>query len=442
MNGLLLSLIMAIAMATASIIYTVIKDSIENRMTPESPISNNTTFPSTDITTTMLDTSTLLTQETDTTTIKTETDKDNTPTTLETAISAENKNEYSSTILETTIEIENDEDRPTTVLTEKTSEPIIIYYPACDSSYTSLIDALKSIGEDSSMSNRKIIAKLNGISDYTGTAAQNIELLNKLKEGVLIKSISSGETTLETEIKETQYINNDVFIITPFQTIYNQSKINNMIQKLKENKNKLIQKETLIIMGSVLLNYGYELAFVSGILGNIDHEGQIGLFEDSNYKNESTMPNYLKYMNDNYNYHIKYALKFIFDFSLFEIKALLEELEKKNFTGRFGLGCVQWTGSRTLNLVNYYLKESGNREYITFDQACAAESKLIIYELANVEEFKNIYSNWKKKNTDVDTEDAAYNAAIIFKQKYEKALIKNDVERGNKAKLIYNIMKI
>lgn len=238
MNGFLLSLIMVIVMAAASVIYTVVKNSIENRITPESPISNNTTFPSTDITTTMLDTTTSLTQEIDTTTletiVKTETDKDNTPTILETTIP--------TTTLETTIEIENDEDRPTTVLNEKISEPNIIYYPACDSSYTSLIDALKSIGEDSSMSNRKIIAELNEISDYTWTAAQNIELLNKLKEGVLIKSISSGETTLETEIKETQTINNDDFTITPFQTIYNQSKINNMIQKLKENKNRFGDK--------------------------------------------------------------------------------------------------------------------------------------------------------------------------------------------------------
>ena len=58
----------------------------------------------------------------------------------------------------------------------------------------------------------------------------------------MIKSISSGETTLETEIKETQTINNDDFTITPFQTIYNQSKINNMIQKLKENKNRFGDK--------------------------------------------------------------------------------------------------------------------------------------------------------------------------------------------------------
>ena len=51
----------------------------------------------------------------------------------------------------------------------------------------SLTDALKSIGVDSSMTNRKKIAAKNGIKDYKGTSAQNIRLLAFLKTGKLIK---------------------------------------------------------------------------------------------------------------------------------------------------------------------------------------------------------------------------------------------------------------
>ena len=68
------------------------------------------------------------------------------------------------------------------------------YYPACSSSQTSLVDALKSIGVDSSYSNRKQIAELNGISDYTGTSAQNNQLLSLLKQGKLIKSKKTTPT--------------------------------------------------------------------------------------------------------------------------------------------------------------------------------------------------------------------------------------------------------
>lgn len=51
----------------------------------------------------------------------------------------------------------------------------------------SIVDALNQIGVDSSYANRKQLAQKNGIANYTGTATQNTELLNKLKNGTLIK---------------------------------------------------------------------------------------------------------------------------------------------------------------------------------------------------------------------------------------------------------------
>ena len=51
----------------------------------------------------------------------------------------------------------------------------------------SIVDALKAIGVDSSKANREKIAKANGISNYTGTYSQNVEMLNKLKGGTLKK---------------------------------------------------------------------------------------------------------------------------------------------------------------------------------------------------------------------------------------------------------------
>lgn len=52
---------------------------------------------------------------------------------------------------------------------------------------TSIVDALKATGVDSSMANRTAIAKANGISNYTGSYSQNVTLLNKLKSGTLKK---------------------------------------------------------------------------------------------------------------------------------------------------------------------------------------------------------------------------------------------------------------
>lgn len=45
----------------------------------------------------------------------------------------------------------------------------------------SIVDYLKSIGVDSSYKNRKKLAKENGINNYTGTANQNLKLLEKLR---------------------------------------------------------------------------------------------------------------------------------------------------------------------------------------------------------------------------------------------------------------------
>src|SRR5690606_4455727 len=44
-------------------------------------------------------------------------------------------------------------------------------------------DYLKSIGVDSSFANRKRLAQKYGIKNYTGTATQNIQLLNAMRDG-------------------------------------------------------------------------------------------------------------------------------------------------------------------------------------------------------------------------------------------------------------------
>lgn len=49
----------------------------------------------------------------------------------------------------------------------------------------SFVDALKQIKVDASFSNRKRLAKNNGISNYSGTYSQNLKLLNLLKQGKL-----------------------------------------------------------------------------------------------------------------------------------------------------------------------------------------------------------------------------------------------------------------
>lgn len=74
------------------------------------------------------------------------------------------------------------------------------YYPAYTGNSDSLVDALNSIGVNSSFSFREKIAIANGIDDYRGTAGQNITLLQKLRDGILIDPEAATGETLTSEV--------------------------------------------------------------------------------------------------------------------------------------------------------------------------------------------------------------------------------------------------
>lgn len=61
------------------------------------------------------------------------------------------------------------------------------YFIACKYNGFSIVDALKSIGANSTYAYRCKIAKANDIVNYKGTAVQNLKMLSLLKKGKLIK---------------------------------------------------------------------------------------------------------------------------------------------------------------------------------------------------------------------------------------------------------------
>ena len=67
---------------------------------------------------------------------------------------------------------------------------VVTYYKKYTGKSNSIVDAFKESKISSSLENRKKIAKLNGIKDYTRTAKQNTKLLNLFKRGKLVKKIS------------------------------------------------------------------------------------------------------------------------------------------------------------------------------------------------------------------------------------------------------------
>lgn len=63
----------------------------------------------------------------------------------------------------------------------------IIFFKRYTGRSCSIVDGLNAIGEKSSFEARKKIAAANGIKNFKGAAAQNTDLLNRLKAGNLIK---------------------------------------------------------------------------------------------------------------------------------------------------------------------------------------------------------------------------------------------------------------
>lgn len=61
------------------------------------------------------------------------------------------------------------------------------YFKRYTGNSVSIVDALKSLGEQSSYDYRSKIASINGIKNYVGTNVQNDTLLNLLKQGKLLK---------------------------------------------------------------------------------------------------------------------------------------------------------------------------------------------------------------------------------------------------------------
>ena len=62
------------------------------------------------------------------------------------------------------------------------------YLSAKNYKHGSIVDALKSIGINSSYSYRKKLAQKNNILNYHGSYSQNVYMLNLLKEGKLKKA--------------------------------------------------------------------------------------------------------------------------------------------------------------------------------------------------------------------------------------------------------------
>ena len=209
-----------------------------------------------------------------------------------------------------------------------------------------------------------------------------------------------------------------------------------MIENLKNDTSLGLtstKKTAMLTAAERLLSEGYEVEFVAGVLGNIQAEGSPGIFESSNYANPNNRPSYLKYMDNNFNYRSEFSGKTISQVGINKAVALQEKVENCGFAGKFGLGMIQWTGSRTTGLLEAYEKYCSSN-YPTVEECAKAEANYIVDELQGSHSY--VYSSWKKGNM------TAQSAGEIVCRQYEvPANIDYQARtRGQNANAIYNVM--
>ena len=227
------------------------------------------------------------------------------------------------------------------------------------------------------------------------------------------------------------------------------SDIARMKQNLIDCDNSIINKDSVNDMFEPLMLLGYEPAFVAGILANIQAEGDVGLFESSNYS--SDIPYYLLYMNINYNYKNSYSGKKIYNLDVnknnfTELDNLLEALTNKNWEDNdkkigFGLGCLQWSFDRTYDLVQKYKEAKTATETITKTETIEGEKMMIQYEFSD--KYPNIKKCWENECGEyLNTPLSAYRAGYDLCKWYIKPSDTNTkaIVRGHLAESIYAVM--
>ena len=141
----------------------------------------------------------------------------------------------------------------------------------------------------------------------------------------------------------------------------------------------LSKKDTLVAMAEVLLDDGFAPRLCGRDPG--EHHGggtAAGLRVRPTSPTPDAEPDYLVYLDENYDYREKYSYKLIYEgISLQEVYNMILELGPEGANGRgsrFGLGRLQWTSyERIKRLVENYIEVAGDADTITLAQVQEAE---------------------------------------------------------------------
>lgn len=187
-----------------------------------------------------------------------------------------------------------------------------------------------------------------------------------------------------------------------------------------------------------MLNQGYSLEIIAGMIGNVVNEGKPGYFESSAYKDLSKKPDYLVHMDSQHAYNTLVSGKLLTDVGT----NILEQLKIANGCSTelhmFGLGTNQWTGARGERLIMKYIEKFGNNAFPTQEECAETEVDFMLEELNTI--FDDVINDCINETMGKSNEEKIDVITRIIMDDYEKPSVRNLNDRQDSASAWYEVL--
>ena len=196
-------------------------------------------------------------------------------------------------------------------------------------------------------------------------------------------------------------------------------------------------KDTVIGMGRIMLQEGYDAEFVAGMLGNIESEGSAGHLESSNYSQKKPPAYIVKLNNHGYS---DYSGKDIGTIGVSQLMEYSKDVHRDYGIDGYGVGCIQWTSwNRHIGLLETY--QQMNNNYPTLNECIKTEATYMLYEISpDSKGFSGLMGKVNEKTDKMEGEQEAYETAVVLCKQYIKPKEDTSAKRGEMAKKIYRAM--
>lgn len=196
-------------------------------------------------------------------------------------------------------------------------------------------------------------------------------------------------------------------------------------------------KDTVIGIGRIMLQEGYDAEFVAGMLGNIESEGSAGHLESSNYSQKKPPAYIVKLNNHGYS---DYSGKDIGTIGVSQLMEYSKDVHRDYGIDGYGVGCIQWTSwNRHIGLLETY--QQMNNNYPTLNECIKTEATYMLYEISpDSKSFSGLMGKVNEKTDKMEGEQEAYETAVVLCKQYIKPKEDTSAKRGEMAKKIYRAM--